>query len=76
MVRTIFSQAVKDAPKLSKYSLEYLVTSSYSELLNTAKNVPITTARTKGSTTTKYSDLPNIALDIKLEPFSSFGTNG
>ena len=75
MVRTIFSQAVKDAPKLSKYSPEYLVTSSYAELLNIAENVPITTARTKGSTSTKYLDLPNIALDIKIEPFSSLTVN-
>ena len=75
MIRSIISQAVKDAPKLSKYSPEFLVNKNYTDLLVIAANGPITTSRTKGVTPTEVTSIPGAALIINLEPYSSLTMN-
>ena len=75
MIRTIVGNMMKDAPKLSTYSPEYVINKNYSDLVSYANYSEATFSRTNGSTGTEVSNIENIAMTSVYEPYSSMTIN-
>jgi hypothetical protein len=75
MVRTIITQAMRDAPKLNTFSPEFVVQKNYDDLKLFAENTHITNTRKTGFLLTEVSSIPGTELNVVLEPYSAISIN-